>query len=255
VNAPRTHVDPAPVALNTTAVIIPALNEAANLTILLRHLQTMKVGQILVCDNGSTDNTKRIVQDAGAQWVFESRRGYGAACFAGMGSLRNSIDIVAFLDADLSDDEQRLPDLVEPIANGAADFVVSARVPRLRQPGSMTFPQLVANALFPAFLRIGWGFHYTDLGPFRAIRRSALEQIGMKDRAYGWTIEMQIRAVELGLRIRELPVTYSKRGGKSKISGTVHGTVRAAYWITRTCLGLWWTRRARRARVTDIPAP
>jgi len=255
VNASPTHVDPTTTDLSTTAVIIPALNEAANLTILLPQLSAMKVGQILVCDNGSTDNTKEIVQDAGAQWVFEPRRGYGAACYAGMTKLMDSIDMVAFLDADLSDDEQRLPDLVEPIANGAADFVVSARVPRLRQPGSMTFPQLVANALFPAFLRLGWGFRYTDLGPFRAIRRSSLEQIGMKDRAYGWTIEMQIRAVELGLRIREVPVAYTRRGGRSKISGTVRGTVLAAYWITRTCLGLWLTRRARRtARFTDTRA-
>ncbi len=248
------HVDPATVDLGTTAVIIPALNEAANLAVLLRQLQALNVGQILVCDNGSTDNTKAVVQDAGAQWVFESRRGYGAACFAGMGQLADSIDVVAFLDADLSDDEQRLPELVAPIASGAADFVVSARVPELRQPGSMTLGQLVANALFPALLRFGWGFRYTDLGPFRAIRRTSLERIGMKDRAYGWTIEMQIRAVELGLRIRELPVEYGKRDGKSKskISGTVRGTVLAAYWITRTCLGLWWSKRSRRAAdITD----
>ena len=231
--------------LTRTAVIIPALNEAPSLSKLLPILETMSVGQVLVCDNGSTDNTREVVDRSGAQWVLEPRRGYGAACWAGMGALAPSIEIVAFLDADLSDDPMLLPELVRSIAEDECDFVVSARVPHLREPGSMTFPQRVANVLFPILIRLGWGYRYTDMGPFRAIRRTSLEAIRMRDRAFGWTIEMQIRAVENRLRIREIPVPYRRRQGKSKISGTVRGTILVAYWIIRTCVTLWLTRHRR----------
>jgi hypothetical protein len=162
-----------------------------------------------------------------------------------MRRLADTVCVVVFLDADLSDDPSRLPELVSPIISGQCDFVVGARVGAMRESGSMTWPQRVANIMFPILLRIGWGFRYTDLGPFRAIGRWALDRIDMKDRAFGWTIEMQIRAVEEKLRIREIPVPYRKRKGRSKISGTVRGVVLAAYWIIRTCAVLFVTKGRR----------
>lgn len=236
------------ISLSGVAVIIPALNEAESLRKLLPMLRAEKLGQIIVCDNGSTDETREVVRSNQCTWVYEPRRGYGAACFAGMRRLADFISIVVFLDADLSDDPVRLRDLVFPILAESHDFVVSARTAALREQGAMTFPQRVANVLFPLFMRIGWGFHYTDMGPFRAISRWALDRIDMQDRAYGWTIEMQIRAVEEGLRICEIPVSYRRRAGKSKISGTVRGVVLAAYWIVRTCAMLFITKRSRSPR-------
>lgn len=233
------------VDLSHVAVIIPALNEARCLSTLLPMLKEMGLGQTLVCDNGSTDDTREIVEAHGAEWVYEPRRGYGAACFAGMRRLAPSSQTIVFLDADLSDDLTLLPSLVEPIASGESDFVIGARAAHLRERGSMTFPQIFANRLFPLLIKLGWGHSYADMGPFRAIGRASLEAISMRDRAYGWTIEMQIRAVELGLRIREIPVPYRKRRGRSKISGTVRGVLLAAYWITRTCGALWLTKRSR----------
>jgi len=238
-------VQPKPAGLPEVAVIIPALNEAQSLQALLPLLDSMALGQVLVCDNGSTDETRVVVEAHGADWVYQPRRGYGAACYEGLLHLDPEVRIVVFLDADLSDDATLLPRLVEPIAMGEFDFVIGARGPRLRQRGSMTLAQRFANRLFPALIRIGWGHVYTDLGPFRAIRRDALEAMGMRDRAFGWTIEMQIRAVEMGLRIFEMPVPYRKRNGHSKISGTIRGTLLAAYWISRTCAAMWLTKRRR----------
>lgn len=236
-------------ALADVAVIIPALNEAESLAVLLPQLLSIGPGQIIVCDNGSTDATRSVVQANGVQYVSEPRRGYGAACFAGMQHLSPAARIVVFLDADLSDDATQLPRLAEPIIRGESDFVIGARAQRLRQAGSMTFPQRFGNGLFPVLIRLGWGYTFTDLGPFRAIRKTALDAIDMQDRAFGWTIEMQIRAVELGLRILEVDVPYRKRPhGPSKISGTIRGVFSAAYWITRTCAGLWLTRRRRLRR-------
>lgn len=232
--------------LSCVSIIIPALNEAENLAILIPHLQSLAPGQILICDNGSTDKTKSVVERLGVQRVFEPRRGYGSACFAGMKQLSPDCDIVVFMDADLSDDVSKLPDLVKPILNDEFDLVMGARLISLRESGSTTFPQRVANILFPMLMKVGWGHAFQDMGPLRAIRRNSLDAIDMKDRAFGWTIEMQIRAVELGLRILEIPVISRKRSrGKSKISGNWIGTLRAAYWIIRTCVTLWVTKRRR----------
>ena len=230
------------------AVIIPALNEAESLAILLPQLAGLHLGQILVCDNGSTDATREVIEAHGATQVFEPIRGYGAACAAGIRALAPHSEIVAFMDADLSDDPSKIPALIAPIANGESDFVIGVRLPHLREPGSTTFPQRFANRLFPMLIKWGWGHAYSDLGPFRAIRRSSLTAIDMRDRAFGWTMEMQIRAVELGLRICEVPVPYRRRrAGTGKISSTIRGVWLAAYWITRTCLVLWLTKRRRLA--------
>ncbi len=233
--------------LPSVSVIIPALNEAPSLRVLLPILEQLGVGQILVCDNGSADDTQAVVEASQAKWILEPKRGYGAACYAGMERLAPAANIVVFLDADMSDDPSLLPTLVAPIVDGTQDFVLGARARELCEPGAMTPPQRFANRLFPWLMYVGWGYRYTDMGPFRAIRRDALDAIGMKDRAYGWTIEMQIRAVELNLRIQEIPVPYRKRPkGPSKISGTIRGVILAAYWITRTCGLLWITKRRRR---------
>jgi glycosyltransferase involved in cell wall biosynthesis len=231
--------------LERVAVIIPALDEADNLRALLPVLRNLGLRQIIVADNGSHDETGCVVREHAAMHVSAPIRGYGSACFTGMRHLAPEIEIVVFLDADLSDDASFLPELVAPIRAGAYDLVIGARVPALRVRGAMAPAQIVGNILATAVIRAGWGHRYRDLGPFRAIRRGALEQIGMRDRAYGWTVEMQIRAIEEGLRILEVPVPYRRRKGRSKISGTVRGVLRAAHGILGTCVRLWWTRPAR----------
>lgn len=232
--------------LSRVAVVIPALNEAENLSTLLPVLSSFKLGQVIVCDNGSTDDTRAVAEANGATWVFEPQRGYGAACYAGMKHLAGPIQVVAFVDADQRGDVLLLENLVAPILADELDLVIGARVACMRESGAATLPQRFGNWLMPKLIRLGWGYRYTDLGPFRAIRRTALEAIHMRDRAYGWTLEMQIRAVELGLRIREIPVPHRRRArGVSKISGTVSGVALATYWILRTCITLWLTKRSR----------
>ncbi|RJP42866.1 MAG: glycosyltransferase family 2 protein [Phycisphaerales bacterium] len=233
------------------AVVIPALNEAENLRLLLPQLFDLGVGQIAVGDNGSADGTRAVAGELGADCAIEPRRGYGAACQAALTLLRDDIEVVAFMDADLSDDPAELPKLVGPILAGRADFVLGTRLARSRAGSTMTLPQRFANRLLPALMRLGWGHSYQDLGPYRAIHRRWLDAIGMRDRAYGWTIEMQIRAVEERLRIVEVPVSHRpRRHGRSKVSGSLRGVVAAAYWIIRTCAGLWWTRKRR-----TVPPP
>jgi len=227
-------------------VIIPALNEGPALRLLLPMLRAFKVGQIIVGDNDSTDDTPAVARDWGATVVTEPRRGYGAACFAAMQVMRDDIDVVVFLDADLSDDPAILPRLAKPVIDGDADLVIGHRVAELREPGAMTTAQRFGDWLATRLIRFGWGFRYGDLGPFRAIRRSSLERINMRDRAFGWTIEMQIRAVEEHLRIAQIPVPYRRRRGQSKISGTIRGVALAGYWILSTWWRLWRTRSQRR---------
>lgn len=237
--------------LATTAVIIPALNEADNMPILLPQLVASGVGAILVCDNGSTDDTFRSAASNGATMVISvPKRGYGEACYSGMEALSHwpdgkRFDVVAFMDADLADDIAMLPQLVAPIASGDADMVIGVRSRQNREPGSMSLPQVFGNWLATTLIRLGWGHRYRDLGPYRAIRRDRLFQMRMQDRAFGWTVEMQIKAVEQDLRIREIDVPYFKRRGKSKISGTVRGVFLAGYWILSTCARLWWTKKNR----------
>jgi len=243
---------PIDASLATTAVLIPALNEAANMPILLPQLVELGVGAILLCDNGSTDDTARQASAHGATIVVhEPTRGYGAACYAGMEALlhlpnSSQFDMVAFLDADLADDISLLPQLVEPIRTDAADLVIGIRSRKNREPGSMSLPQIFGNWLATFLIRLGWGHRYRDLGPFRAIRRDSLYRMQMRDRAFGWTTEMQIKAIEQKLRIHEIEVPYFKRRGKSKISGTVRGVFLAGYWILGTCARLWWTKKSRR---------
>ncbi len=219
--------------------------------VLLPQLVELGVGAILLCDNGSTDDTARLASTHGATMVVhQPTRGYGAACFAGMEALMhlpnsNRFEVVAFMDADLADDVSLLPELVKPILADNADMVIGVRSRKDRETGSMSLPQVFGNWLATLLIRVGWGHRYRDLGPFRAIRRECLHRMQMQDRAFGWTVEMQIKAVEQNLRIDEIDVPYFKRRGKSKISGTVRGVFLAGYWILSTCARLWWTKRKR----------
>ncbi|MFW6066954.1 MAG: glycosyltransferase family 2 protein [Myxococcota bacterium] len=210
-------------------VVIPALDEAASIGgVVSAVLRQPPVRSVVVVDNGSSDGTAEIARGAGARVVAEPRRGYGAACQAGIAALPPDTDVVVFLDADASDDPAELPDLVEPILRGEADLVVGSRRLGRVEPGALTLPQRVGNRIASEWLRRRFGMDATDLGPFRAIRASALSALGMRDPGYGWTVEMQIKAARAGLRYVEVPVSYRRRIGRSKISGTVRGVVGAS---------------------------
>ncbi len=226
------------------SLIIPAFNEAANLAILLPLLTPLALGQVIVVDNNSTDDTAQVAADCGAQVISETDQGYGAACWAGMGALDEACTVVCFLDADLQDDPDRLPELVDPLLADSFDMVIGTRPRSLQEAGAMTLQQAFGNWLATWLIRLGWGYHYSDLGPFRAIRRESLDQLQMRDRRYGWTVEMQIRAVEEELRIEQVALPYRcRRSGRSTISGTLKGTLLAGYWILSTVGGHWLRRK------------
>lgn len=208
------------------AVVIPALNEAAALPKVLSGIPAW-VALTIVADNGSSDGTGDVARAHGATVVTEPRRGYGSACLKAIAALPEDIDIVVFMDGDASDDPDGMSALVGPIASGEADIVLGSRVLGRREAGSLTPQQLFGNALACTLIRWLWGARFTDLGPFRAIRRTSLDQLGMADPDYGWTVEMQVRAAKLGLRALEVPVHYRRRIGTSKVSGTVRGVIGA----------------------------
>ena len=218
------------IANPSTAIIIPALNEEKSVGGVVSGLANAGIAglkQIIVVDNGSTDETANMARAAGAIVVYEPERGYGAACLAGIAALPHDINIVLFADADASDVPEDATRLVAAVARGDAAMVIGSRMLGNVEPGAMTWPQRLGNWLAPALIRLIWGVRYTDLGPLRAIGRDALDQLQMEDRNFGWTIEMQVRAVKLGIFSIELPVGYRQRIGISKISGTFSGVVRA----------------------------
>ena len=217
------------------AMIIPCRNEAGALGHVLAAIPRELVQQLIVVDNGSTDDTAALAQAAGAIVVSEPIPGYGRACAAGLAQVRDEIDVLVFLDGDHSDYPEDLPTLLDPIARDGADLVIGSRMQHAL-PGSLTLQQRLGNRLACALMRTCFGIRYTDLGPFRAIRRPALEQLQMQDRAFGWTVEMQAKAARLGLQVREVPVRYRPRIGDSKISGTLQGTLRAGTAILSTIL-------------------
>jgi glycosyltransferase involved in cell wall biosynthesis len=209
-------------------VVIPALDEEQALPSVLAALPH-GVRRVVVADNGSTDRTAEVARAAGAVVVSEPRRGYGAACLAALDRLATDPpDVVVFVDGDYSDYPEELPVLVEPIAKGDADLVVGSRTRGEGARRALTPQQRVGNAIACASLRVLYGARYTDLGPFRAIRWATLRELGMRDRDYGWTVEMQIRAARAGVRHLEVPVSYRPRIGASKVSGTVRGTLGAS---------------------------
>lgn len=239
---PRSPADYSPLFMQRVAVIIPALNEADGLRRALPALQRLAVGRIIVADNGSTDDTAAVARAHGATVILEPQRGYGAACQAGIAALTPRDEVVVFMDADASDDPDALPRLVEPILSGRADLVIGCRDPAQCESGALTLQQRWGNWLAGRLIRLRWGYGFRDLGPFRAIRRDSLTRLAMSDRAFGWTVEMQIRALQEKLRIVQIDVPYRRRVGKSKISGTIKGTLLAGYWILKTIARLWFRR-------------
>ena len=190
------------------------------------------VREVIVVNNASTDATEQNARRAGATVLTERRRGYGNACLRGIQHLETDPpDVVVFLDGDYSDHPDEMRELVRPILAGSCDFVVGSRIRGVREPGAMLPQALVGNRLACTLMRWIWGSRFTDLGPFRAIRYDALRALQMEDRTFGWTIEMQIKALRRGLRCREVPVSYRRRVGVSKITGTVGGTLRASFRI------------------------
>ena len=222
-------------------VVIPARDESASVGRVVASLP--EVDEVIVVDNGSRDDTASVARAAGATVVSEPRAGYGRACLAGLAHVakRPEADapaVVAFVDADLSDRPEELPSLLAPISRGEADLVIGSRVLGQRagrvEPGALLPQARWGNALACALIRARWGTRFTDLGPFRAVRYDALRRLGMQDKTFGWTVEMQVRAVRAGLRCTEVPVSYRRRIGTSKITGTVNGTVRAGAKILWT---------------------
>jgi glycosyltransferase involved in cell wall biosynthesis len=224
-----------------TDVIIPAFNEAPSIGRVLRDIPKAWVREVVVVDNGSTDQTGQEAKRNGATVLSQPNKGYGNACLKGIDYLRSKPvaeqpDVVVFLDGDYSDYPQELSNLVAPIARDEADFVLGSRTMGDRKPGSMMPQQLFGNWLATNLILLLFGTRFTDLGPFRAIRFPSLLALGMIDRNYGWTVEMQIKALKQGLRWQEVPVSYRPRIGHSKVSGTLRGTVGAGYKIITTIL-------------------
>ena len=217
------------------AIVIPALNEEKSIAKVINDLpKDLYRLDMIVCDNGSTDSTPQEAKKAGARVVYEQKRGYGAACLKALKNVAPQTDIVVFLDADYSDDPSKLSRIVSPIIKNKADMVIGSRTLGKAEKGALLLRADIGNRLAILLIQLFWKFRYTDIGPFRAIRKSKLDMLKMQDQNFGWTVEMQIKAVKKGLRISEVPVDYRKRIGKSKISGTIKGSIAAGFIILKT---------------------
>lgn len=214
-------------------VIIPAYNEEQSVGKVIQCIPKPPVDTVIVVNNASSDRTAAIARQQGARVVDEPVRGYGQACLRGIREA-DGADIVVFLDADFSDSPEEMTALIEPIVTGEADLVIGSRTRGEREPGALPPHARFGNLLACFLIRHLFGERFTDLGPFRAIRKTSLDALGMRDADYGWTVEMQTRAAMMGLRCREVPVSYRKRIGQSKISGTFSGSVRAGTKILWT---------------------
>ena len=218
-------------------VVIPAYNEALSIGKVVAEVPRPPVHEIIVVDNASTDRTAEVARGEGAVVEYEAEPGYGAACLRGIAAAqRLGAEVIVFMDGDYSDYGEELPMVIAPILNDECDMVIGSRALGVAEVGALTPQQRYGNQLACFLMRVLLGAHYTDLGPFRAITMAALNKIGMTDRNYGWTVEMQIKAAQHNLRVREVPVRYRRRIGKSKVSGTVKGVVMAGYKIIFTIL-------------------
>ena len=214
-------------------VIIPAYNEADSIGKVIAEIPAV-VAEVIVVNNNSTDQTVAVAKQAGATVLTETRKGYGYACLCGLNyvaSTSNTPDIIVFLDGDYSDYPEELEKIVAPILEEDMDLVIGARKKSLREPGSMTPQQVFGNALATFLMRLFFGAKFTDLGPFRAIKYEKLKELQMQDTTYGWTVEMQLKALRKKLKYKEVPVRYKQRIGVSKVSGTVKGTIFAGIKI------------------------
>ncbi len=230
------------------ALMMPALDEEDALPLVLDDLATLQrsrpspwLDEIVVVDNGSRDRTPEIARRAGATVLHEPARGYGSACLNAIGYLRkNPPDILVFMDADHSDHAADIPALLKPLLDGTHDLVIGSRTRGPREAGALLPQARLGNWIATGWIRLKHGFRYTDLGPFRAVRFSTLERMRLADRDFGWTVEMQVRALQVGARVTEVPVAYRRRVGRSKISGTLIGSYKAGSKILST---LWRLRR------------
>lgn len=225
------------ILIPTIDVIIPVFNEEEAITKVLRDIPKDLVRYIIVCDNGSTDQTSKEAQALGAIVVYEANKGYGNACLKGMSWIESQLvhpEIVVFLDGDYSDFPQEMTELVRPIIHDGYDLVIGSRALGRKEKGAMLPQQIFGNYLATRLISIFFDYRFTDLGPFRAIRYEALRQIKMSDKTFGWTVEMQVKVAKYKLKATEIPVNYRKRLGKSKVSGTIKGTIMAGYKILWT---------------------
>ncbi len=225
----------------SVAVIIPALNEAEAIGAVITQIDRQMVDWVAVGDNGSEDDTAAIAKAAGALVVHENRRGYGSACLKAIAAVPEA-EVLVFLDADGADNPAEISQLLDALFSGNTKVVIGSRVTGQAEPGSLTPVQKFGNALTCFLVNRIWGVHFTDLGPFRAIGREAYESLQMCDPDYGWTIEMQVKAAQVGMPVVEVPVSYRKRqAGQSKVSGTIVGSWRAG----RRILGYVFSARAK----------
>lgn len=218
-------------------VIIPALNEEKSISLVISDLPKEFIRNVIVVDNGSTDETAQVASDAGAVVLKQAMKGYGYACLTGIDYCKmqdSKPDVILFIDGDYSDFPQEANLILDPIFNNTHDFVVGSRALGKNEKGSMTIPQRFGNWLSSKLILLIYKVKFTDLGPFRAIRFEELVKMDMQDKTYGWTVEMQIKAAKMKLRCIEVPVTYRKRIGKSKVSGTVKGSFLAGHKILWT---------------------
>lgn len=218
-------------------VIIPAFNEENAVGKVVKDIPKEWIEEIVVVDNNSTDRTREAAEQEGALVLDQPIKGYGNACLKGIEYVKSKAlkpEIIVFLDADYSDYPEQLPDLVKPILNEEMHMVIGSRALGDREGGSMTIPQIFGNWLATRLIKLFYGVHFTDLGPFRAIRWESLMELNMQDKTFGWTVEMQVKAAKMKMNCSEVPMTYRNRIGKSKVSGTVYGTVMAGYKILYT---------------------
>jgi len=225
------------------SVIIPTHNEAQSIERVLADLPSDLVTEAIVVDSNSSDETPEIARRMGAHVVEEPRRGYGRACLTGLANAENP-DVVVFLDGDYSDRPSELPILLAPISEGRADIVLGARLHEKRSAGALPWHQVFGNRLAAGLIKLLYGLNISDLGPFRAARADVLRTLGLKETTYGWAVEMILKGVLAGCRIVEVPVSYYPRIGKSKISGTLKGTVGAGWFILSLIVRYYWRRRA-----------
>jgi glycosyltransferase involved in cell wall biosynthesis len=216
-------------------IIIPAYNEEQSIRKVISSIPSANISEIVVVNNNSTDNTLIEAQSAGATVLNESFQGYGACCLRGIEYLKNkNVDIIVFIDGDYSDYPEEINVLIDPINNEGYDFVIGSRVIGKREKGALLLQSRIGSIIASILINIFWRIKYTDLGPFRAIKFDELIGLNMKDKWFGWTVEMQIKAAKRKLKIKEVPVSYRKRIGKSKVTGTVKGTIMASIIILKT---------------------